>query len=426
MVRLSGPDSLPILLRLSGRKEGSFTPRRLQAVTFTTAEGCRLDRGLAVWMPAPHSYTGEDTVELHAHGSPAILQALLDATFQCGAAPARPGEFTRRAFEHGKVDLLQAEAIAALSQAASQEEAQAALYQLEGGWSLRLRALEQRLRASLVQLEASFDFPEEVDWQAAPLRETWEEAEREIGELLTAGISSGRGTDQPTLVIAGKPNVGKSSLLNALLGYPRAIVSATPGTTRDAVEAEWRLGRNTLRLVDTAGLGPPANEPEELGMVQARSLLEGALGILWLVDLSCPPVAEDQASVEKLPPARTLVLGNKLDLGEDPGWRSFPLSLAARISATVGTGLAELRDLIAQHFPPFPPHRTPTLSPYQRQALLVSRETLLRACRGLETSPPELLAAHLKAVLETLGQVTGRDAPPDLLEEIFSRFCLGK
>lgn len=426
MVRLSGPDSLPILLRLSGRKEGSFTPRRLQAATFTTAEGRRLDRGLAVWMPAPHSYSGEDIVELHAHGSPIILQALLEATFQCGAALARPGEFTRRAFENGKVDLLQAEAIAALIQAASQGEAQAALYQLEGGWSLRLCAIEGRLRVSLVQLEAALDFPEEVDWQAAPLREVWEEAEREIGELLNAGISSGRGANKPALVIAGAPNVGKSSLLNALLGYPRAIVCATPGATRDAVDAEWQLGRNTFRLVDTAGLGPPANEPEELGMAQARSLLESALGILWLVDLSRPPVAEDQISVEKLPPARTLVLGNKLDLGEDPGWPSFPLPLAARISATAGTGLDELRDLIAQHFPLSPPDPTPTFSPYQRQALLVSRETLLRACRELETSPPELLAAHLKAALETLGQVTGRDAPSDLLDEIFSRFCLGK
>ncbi|MCX5975804.1 MAG: tRNA uridine-5-carboxymethylaminomethyl(34) synthesis GTPase MnmE, partial [Coprothermobacterota bacterium] len=207
VVRLSGPDSLPILLRLSGRKEGSFTPRRLQAATFTTAEGRRLDRGLAVWMPAPHSYSGEDIVELHAHGSPIILQALLEATFQCGAAPARPGEFTRRAFENGKVDLLQAEAIAALSQAASQGEAQAALYQLEGGWSLRLCAIEGRLRVSLVQLEAALDFPEEVDWQAAPLREVWEEAEREIGELLNAGISSGRGANKPALVIAGAPNV---------------------------------------------------------------------------------------------------------------------------------------------------------------------------------------------------------------------------
>lgn len=426
MVRLSGPDSLAVLLRLAGRKEGSFAPRRLQVATFTTAEGRRLDRGLAVWMPAPHSYTGEDTVELHAHGSPVILQALLDATFQCGVAPARPGEFTRRAFEHGKVDLLQAEGIAALSQAASQGEAQAALYQLEGGWSLLLGALEERLRASLVQLEAALDFPEEVDWQDAPLRDVWEEAGREIDRLLDAGPLKGPGAHHATLVIAGTPNVGKSSLLNALLGYPRAIVSATSGTTRDAVEADWKLGRNTFRLVDTAGLGSPANEPEELGMVQARSLLEGALGILCLVDLSRPPGAEDQALVESLPLERTLVIGNKLDLGEDPGWRSSRLPLAARISATAGTDLAELGELIANHFPASPPDPTPTLSPYQRQALLVSRETLLDACHGLETSPPELLAAHLKAVLETLGQVTGRDVPPDLLEKIFSRFCLGK
>ncbi len=426
MVRLSGPGSLLILCRLSGHKEGFFTPRRLQVTTFTSAEGRRLDRGLAVWMPAPHSYTGEDTVELHAHGSPAILQALLDATFQCGAAPARPGEFTRRAFEHGKVDLLQAEAIAALAQAASQEEAQAALFQLEGGWSLRLRSLEQRLRASLVRLEAALDFPEEVDWQAEPLREKWEEALLEMNELLAVEDPSERSGAQPTLVIAGKPNVGKSTLLNTLLGYPRAIVSATPGTTRDAVEAEWHLGGGTVRLVDTAGLGPPANEPEELGMVQARSLLEGASGILWLVDLSRPPGVEDQVLVEELPSARTLVLGNKLDLGEDPGWHSSPLPLAARISATTGTGLLELRDLLAHRFPLSLPDRTPTLAPCQRQALLVSHETLLRACHGLETSPPELLAAHLKTALDGLGQVTGRDLPPDLLEEIFSRFCLGK
>ena len=426
MVRLSGPDSLAVLLRLSGRQEGSFAPRRLQVATFTTTEGRRLDRGLAVWMPAPHSYTGEDTVELHAHGSAVILQALLDATFQCGTVPARPGEFTRRAFEHGKVDLLQAEAIAALSQAASQDEAQAALYQLEGGWSLRLGAIQGRLRASLVQLEAALDFPEEVDWQDAPLRDAWEEAGREIGKLLDAAPLKGPGTDHATLVIAGRPNVGKSSLLNALLGYPRAIVSATSGATRDAVEADWKQDRNTFRLVDTAGLGSPANEPEELGMAQARSFLERALGILWLVDLSRPPGAEDQDLVESLPPERTLVLGNKLDLGEDPGWRSSRLPLAARISATAGTGLAELRDLIAHQFPTSPPDPTPTLSPYQRQALLVSRETLLRACHELETSSPELLAAHLKAILKTLGQVTGRDVPSDLLDEIFSRFCLGK
>jgi tRNA modification GTPase len=363
---------------------------------------------------------------MHAHGSPVILQALLEATFQCGAAPAHPGEFTRRAFEHGKIDLLQAEAIAAASQAVSREQAQAALFQLEGGWSLRLRALEGRLRITLVQLEAALDFPEEVDWQAEPLRETWEEALLEMDGLLAVEGSIGGGEVQPALAIAGRPNVGKSSLLNALLGYPRAIVSATPGTTRDTVEAEWRLGEGTIRLVDTAGLGSPANEPEELGMAQARSCLEKAVGILWLVDLSRPPVAEDQILVGKLPPARVLVLGNKIDVGEDPGWCSSPLSLAARISATEGTGLAELRDLIARYFPVPSPNRGLTLSPWQWKALLVSRETLLHACQGLEASAPELLAAQLKAVLETLGQVTGREAPPDLLEEIFSRFCLGK
>jgi tRNA modification GTPase len=425
IIRLSGPGCLTILVQLTGVPKERFSPRRLRAVAFRTLEGRLLDSGLAVWMPAPHSYTGEEVVELHGHGAPFLLQSLLEASLSLGARLAHPGEFTRRAYENGRITLLQAEALAAMIQAGSVEAAQSALSQLDGELSRRLDSLGHRLQGALADVEAAIDFPDEVVMDDGRLHQQLNGSLILLDDIVSAAGRNDSGQGLPQIVIAGRPNVGKSSLFNALLGRERAIVTAIPGTTRDVLEADSELGRKRLRLVDTAGLGSARDELERKGMERARRSLESAGGIIWVVDLSRSPTGTDRLGLKELAGDHTLVVGNKRDLGEDPGWDRFPVELACRLSALTGEGLESLILLIQQRFlkdsvPAW------VLDLRQREALAVSRETLATVSTDVCVIPPELLAAQLKSILASLREIAGKEADEAMLDEVFSRFCLGK
>jgi tRNA modification GTPase len=424
IIRLSGTGSLDILCRLTGWEPTAFIPRQLHTVSLMW-QGVPLDRCLVVWMPAPHSYTGEDVVELHCHGSPPLLQEIITRAIQLGACPAQPGEYTERAFLNGKLDLAQAEAIQALIFAQDIKAAERALSQLKGELSDEIRTAEQDLVTLLAEAEGTLDFPEEVDWNpseyakklerlSARLDALWEKAER--GEIKQ---------HPPTIVIVGRPNVGKSSLLNALLGQNRMVVTPVPGTTRDSVEERMVREGRAWQLVDTAGLGKAPGILADLSVAQTRQRLAKANLALWLVDLSQPPSPQDR-KIEGQILCPFLLVGNKADLAEHPAWSSFRPPLTLRISALTLAGLPELLVTISQSLPaPAEPGQVWLANHYQRDALCVSRETL-REAMALCPDSPELMAVLLRQSLQSLGSLSGKDLSPEVLRSIFSQFCIGK
>ncbi len=396
------------------------------------ASGEALDDAVMLVFGAPRSYTGEDVVELQGHGGALPARRLLEAVLAGGARLAQPGEFTRRAFLNGRLDLTQAEAVLDLVQARSDRAAQAARAQLDGVLGGVIDELYGRLLEVCADVEALLDFDEEeapagcaaqgaarLELLAARLRAllaTWH-----AGHLLRDGA---------LVVISGRPNVGKSSLLNALLGCARAIVAATPGTTRDSIEEGMTLAGVPLRLVDTAGLRATECAIEAEGVARADALVAQADLNLHLLDISRPLADEDRALLARLPPARTLLALNKCDLprrlarGEPPGWRSVA------ISARAGTGLDELRAALVEML------GLNASTPMGAEVSARHRQELLAADAALEAGRRLLLegggeelvlaAEQLRAAALALGRITGRVYSDDLLDAIFSRFCVGK
>ncbi|MGB9552854.1 MAG: tRNA uridine-5-carboxymethylaminomethyl(34) synthesis GTPase MnmE, partial [bacterium] len=377
VIRVSGPESLKVLLQLTGKKEDYFAPRLLKVVRIYSRSGELMEKGLAVYMPAPHSYTGEDVVEFHCHGSPPILEAVLKEILSMGVSLAGPGEFTKRAFLNKKLDLSQAEAVLALVNAPNFFTAKAALSQLEGALSFELRSIEGKLTSLLALIEGALDFPEDVELGEQELELGLGEVLRDIELTLSRAESGERARKPPKLVIAGKPNVGKSSLLNVLLGEERAIVTPIPGTTRDSVEEEVSLNGVRMRLVDTAGLGKVRGVLDFAGQKRTRDLLEQADLILLLVDISSPFTSEDQEIWESLRDKKVLLVGNKCDLGENGQWALFPEAPALKVSALTKEGIPQLIELLSQEGKKFLPSRAELwyLSLRQKEALSVSRET---------------------------------------------------
>jgi tRNA modification GTPase len=424
MIRLSGPRSLDILCRLTGRNPAAFAPRRLHTASLAW-QGNPLDHCLVVWMPAPDSYTGEDVVELHCHGSPPLLQEIIARVVQLGARPAQPGEYTERAFLNGKLDLTQAEAIQALIFAQDTVAAERALSQLKGELSAKIRTAERDLVAIVAEVEGALDFPEEVDWNPTEFATKLEQLSGDL-DLLWENAQRGETRQHlPTIVIVGRPNVGKSSLLNALLGQNRMVVTPVPGTTRDSVEELMLHEGRAWRLVDTAGLGKAPSILADLSMAQTRERLANADLALWLVDLSQPPSCDDR-EIEGQIPCPFLLVGNKSDLAEHPAWTSFLPPLTLRISAITLAGLSELLVAIGQSLPPPADAGQVWLANiHQRDALRVSRETLREAMAVCPDSP-ELMAVLLRQSLQSLGSLSGKNLSPEILRSIFSQFCIGK
>lgn len=428
VIRISGPDSLGALQKLTGKGRDFFPPRVLKVVRVFSSEGEPLERCLAVFMPAPRSYTGEDVVEIHCHGSPPLLEAILKEVLSLGVGLAGPGEFTKRAFLNGKLDLSQAEAVLSLVQAPNIALARAALKQLEGELSREISVLEDRLTSLLALLEGALDFPDDVEAEEDEVRIFLKEIFDRLEMLLEKARLGDMAAKIPELVIVGRPNVGKSSLLNALLGKERAIVTPIPGTTRDSVEEELNIDGQRFRLVDTAGLGKAKGLLDSLGQKRTRDLLEKGDMIIFLVDISTPPSPEDFEILQALEGKKFLLLGNKVDLAEDPSWTSFPKAPSLKVSALTGDGLEDLKKtLLEEGKKLFPPAGDLFfLSLRQKEALSVSREAIKRAIDGLGVNPLDMICEEVRSASRSLFQLTGKEVSPKVIEEIFSRFCVGK
>ncbi len=428
------------VLRVSGSKAhaiaqaliGKLTrPRVFHFSTFRDGDGAALDNGLAVTFAAPRSFTGEDVLELHAHGSPVVLNLLLRRVCALGARPARPGEFSERAFLNGKIDLIQAEAVADLIAAGSEAAARAALRSLDGEFSAQVHNLLNALIHLRAWLEAALDFPEEeIDFLGAPELEDGLGALRtQLAQLLAAtrrGVVLREGLH---VVIVGRPNAGKSSLLNALAQSERAIVTEVPGTTRDVLRESIALEGVELTLVDTAGLRHTQDPIEQEGMRRARAEL-GRADVAILVTDTANLDADRNLLAECADTATRLFVHNKIDLGKETARveRDGDESIHIYLSAIRGDGLAELRAELARlagrgdgtqgAFSA----RTRHVDALQRVARhLQAADACLREQRAGELAAEELLQAQ-----RALGAITGQYSSDDLLGAIFSSFCIGK
>ncbi len=429
IVRVSGPLAPAIAESLLGRCPA---PRYALFARFRDAGGGILDQGLALYFPAPASFTGEHVLELHGHGGPVVMDLLLGRVCALGARPAAPGEFSQRAFLNGKLDLAQAEAVADLVAAGTVEAARAASRSLEGALSSRVADLGERLVALRTHVEGAIDFAEEdidflsesaVDRRIEDLlrRLVGLEEQAQRGRLLQEGIQA---------AIVGRPNVGKSSLLNRLAGRETAIVSEFPGTTRDLLRESLDLDGVPLRLVDTAGLRDSTDPVEREGVRRAWDALARADHVLLVVDDGDAPAAEDRALLDRVPagPAVTVVR-NKIDLtGGVPGRvAATGGAVALRISARTGAGIDALRTRLRGGAGPVDGAGVFAARRRHLDALRRTRERLFEGRRQWRAHhAPELLAEDLRAAHRALGEITGAFTSDELLGRIFSTFCIGK
>ena len=434
ILRLSGPGSIQAAARLftpAGGGDFALQPaRKLIYGRLCRRDGSLLDLCLATLSRAPNSYTGEDTVELQCHGSPLLLRTALEELFALGLRQARPGEFTKRAFLNGRLDLSQAEAVADLIDAESDEALRNASGQLSGAIGRRIEQISAPLTGICAHFGAVLDYPDEdiEPFELASYRQTIAEA---LGQLRRLSESFGRGrllnTGIPT-VLLGAPNAGKSSLLNALLGYERAIVTPIPGTTRDTIEERVQLGRLCLRLIDTAGLRESADAVERLGVQRSREALRRAELALVLVDGSREPDAEDRAALSLAAEApRAIAIRTKLDLGEPVGTLETPLP-ELRLSARTGAGFDTLTEAVEALFPA-PEGAIGEILTNARQKDAVDRAaaSLAAALTALDAAvTPDAVLTEVEAALAALGELTGRSVREDVTEQIFRRFCVGK
>ena len=433
VVRLSGPGVPEIAAGLLPR--GLPEPRLATLATFRDGTGEAIDSGLALYFPAPHSYTGEAVLELHGHGGPAVLAALVERAVELGARRAEPGEFTRRAYLNDKLDLAQAEAVADLIDAGSQAAARAALRSLQGAFSDEVHALVEGLIELRVWVEAAIDFPEEdIDFLADPALTARVTALRARFDAVTRAARQGRVLrDGLTVVIAGRPNAGKSSLLNALAGHDAAIVTDLPGTTRDVVREQLELDGLPVTVLDTAGLRVagegPADAVEAEGIRRTRAEIARADRVLFVVDAAADPAAEAYAAERATLPEGvpvTLVF-NKVDLPTALGVVVPGVDAQLRLSARTGEGLAALRAHL-QAAIGYSPTDTGAVSARARhlEALTRARAALEAACALLAERRGELVAEELRLAQRALGEITGEFTSDDLLGRIFGSFCIGK
>ena len=429
IVRVSGSTAVEIagaLLVL----ENPLEPRR---ATFTRTHN---DQVVATYFPAPHSYTGEHVVEVSAHGSPVILSQIVEQAIQAGARLAEPGEFTLRAFLNGRIDLVQAEAVADLIDAVTPLQARAAFDQLEGTLTERIAAIDRDLFDLIAHLEASLDFPDEgyhfIETEQA--QAALQALESRVGSLLCDAKRGRLIREGARVAIAGKPNVGKSSLFNALLQTGRAIVTPIPGTTRDLVIESLDIEGLRIELVDTAGVRDTADEIESEGVSRARRAWAAADAVLVVLDASLPLDEADEALLRETSARPRIVVANKIDLPAVWSHDALHGSTIVEASAVTGAGLAALRRQIRDAVGAGNPGTA-------RDSVAITNvrhaELLRRACAALTRAraavsgpdgpaPEEFVLTDLQDARASLEEVTGKRTSEDLLRHIFARFCIGK
>ena len=428
VVRLSGTGVCSISEQLLGQVP---VARHATFAEFGANGDSVIDTGIALYFPAPHSFTGEDVLELQGHGSPIVTEMLIEKICSLGARPAEPGEFSRRAFLNDKIDLAQAEAIADLIDSSSKTAARAARRSMQGKFSQLVIALNEEVTALRVYVEAAMDFPEEeIDFlsdaaltnrlEAVQQNFTTVEHTVEQGCLLRDGV---------TVVLAGRPNAGKSSLLNALAGYDAAIVTDVPGTTRDLVREQIEINGLPVHIIDTAGLRQSGDVVEAEGIRRAQQELNNADHALVILDAHNADKTELSALLQELPDKLPYtVVRNKTDLSGEPPGLSAEHNDTVCISALNGTGIDELR-LHLQTALGYQPAAEGSVTARRRhlESLRKARKHFDEACRLLtEESAGELMAEELLQVQNELAEITGQFSSDDLLGRIFESFCIGK
>jgi tRNA modification GTPase len=425
IVRISGSAVKTIAQEVLGQVP---TARLAVHRPFLDDEGKAIDDGLALYFPGPNSFTGEDVLELQGHGGPVVLDMLLKRVFAAGARPARPGEFSERAFLNDKMDLAQAEAIADLIDSSTQQAARSALRSLQGEFSQRIHTLSNQMVELRVYVEAALDFPdEEIDFLAdesvlgrlsaieAKLNQVFEEARQ--GSLLREGMN---------LVLAGKPNAGKSSLLNALSGREAAIVTHIPGTTRDVLKESIHIDGMPLHITDTAGLRESTDPVEQEGIRRAWQAIEQADLLLLLIDDSLGKAEEESQIRDRLPEnLRVIEVYNKIDISQRPeGLHGEEIG----ISAQTGAGIDQLKLLLKEHMGFHDVEEGQFLARRRHlHALEWAQLHVISAREQLEVyNAGELMAEELRQAHDHLGEITGKMTSDELLGAIFSSFCIGK
>ena len=426
IIRISGGDALAIGEKLSGKNPA---PRHATLAELHDADGSLIDQVLLLYYPAPHSYTGEDTLEIHGHGGIAVSRTVLTAVLNAGARLAEPGEYSRRAYQNGKIDLAQAEAIADLINARTTAAVKAATRSLQGAFSQEVNALAAELLTLRAYIEAALDFPEEEndylgEGDLAARLHHWGER---LARLLAQSTQGRLMNDGINLVIAGKPNAGKSSLLNALLGEDRAIVTAQAGTTRDIVRETLNIAGVPVNVLDTAGLRDAADPIEQEGIRRTKQALASADLILLLVDGSTLVDGDDPAAA--LPPetAATPRLRAYNTADQTPPAVQAQHPDALWLSAKTGAGIDALRHAIAAAVGRDEHEETPYIARERHlRALKQAARHHRDALDQLDARNGELLAEDLRLAHDALGSITGATTSDDLLGHIFSSFCIGK
>lgn len=429
IVRLSGPLTAQIARQLLGTLPA---PRYAHYGAFRDERGEVMDSGLALYFPAPHSYTGEDVLELHAHGSPIVLDLLVKRAIALGARAARPGEFSERAFLNGKLDLAQAEAVADLIASHTEQAARAAQRSLQGEFSARINALLEQLIELRAHVEAAIDFTEEeLDLLAhGDCAARLDAIETELEAIRRAARQGSLLSEGLRVVIAGRPNVGKSSLLNRLAGRDRAIVTDIPGTTRDVLREHIQLDGLPLHIIDTAGLRESGDPIEQEGMRRARAEIARADRVLLLVDDRTGVGAAEQSIIRQLPAdvPRTIVY-NKIDLsGNAASIKTNQAECEIRLSTKTGAGM----ELLIQHLKQSAGYQELAAGVFSArrrhlEALERARSALANARAQLrKKTASELFAEELRQAQNALSEITGAFTTEDLLGTIFSSFCVGK
>ena len=426
VVRVSGPLVPAVAQALVGCDP---VPRRAHLARFRDANGTVLDEGIVLRFAAPHSYTGEDVLELQGHGGPVVLRQVLLACLAAGARHAEPGEFTRRAFLNNRLDLAQAEGVADLIDAASAEAARGAARSLVGEFSSRITTLVERLTELRLHVEACIDFPEEeIDpadraWQARRGAELLADlgaitSEARQGAVLREGLA---------VVLAGAPNVGKSSLLNRLAGEDIAIVTPIPGTTRDHVRATLVLEGVPIHLVDTAGLRDAGDEVERIGIARTWEAIAKAGAVMHVVDVTRPDTQDDPAMEARFPVGVPRVrVANKIDLaGQPPGREDREGETSIALSARTGEGVPDLRGWLLE-VAGWRPQGEGVFLARERHLVALAEAAGALARAVSEAQPIELFAEDLKVAQQALGRITGAVTADALLGQIFSHFCIGK
>lgn len=427
VVRLSGSNLRPWIQAIIG--ETSLVPRRATLSNFRDADGEIIDQGIALFFPAPHSFTGEDVVELQGHGGPVVMRLLLQRCLSLGARLAEPGEFTRRAYLNDKIDLAQAESVADLIDAASNEAAKSAARSLKGDFSNAIHQLVDQLTGLRMLVEATLDFPdEEIDFlESSDASGKLKCISDQLDKVFDSARQGSLLRDGMHIVLIGQPNVGKSSLLNRLAGEDVAIVTPIAGTTRDAIRQHLEIEGVAVHVIDTAGLRDTQDEVELIGMTRTWAAVGQANVAVLILDAQRGITAEDHKIIAQLPASLPLIrVFNKIDqYQQTPRIEKRPTGADIHLSAKTGDGL----DLLRQHLLEVVGWH------HVGESVFLARERHLRALRAAQEhlksatenlAHLELFAEELRLAQDALSEITGEFTPDDLLGEIFSRFCIGK